>query len=614
MSVTSAAMAAPKAAGDAAGKAGAGRWLVVAGIVLAAGVLSAFYGINEYAGGTGAIVKSANNNSARFEAIFRDLLQARYRTLNIAAEVMLQSRVTVEAFAKDDRAGLVGRMEPFFETLRKDHGVEQLNFWQPPAKVYYRAGQPNNFGMDLSAFRKTIVAANERRQRVSAIETGQGGVIALRAIVPVVVDDKFVGVIEFVSNFNIPLERASETSGLKWAVSLNKETSERVERPADSKVDVWQGNDVYYRYSDPGTAETIRAVQFDARAKSHTLVSTQGRTVFVKTFPVINFSGQPTITVATVLDVTQPFAEVSRAAAIKSGILFLLLSVLGSVAFIKFGQIKAQFGGALSRQKKELDERTASCDAALAKLREVDLIKRGFFTNLVTAINEPLQAVAGQLKALPSAVEAAGAGKDVIERVNFALAETTRLSRLVEDYQQIEMFRQKLVKSASPLVTLPAVLAKTLEEDLAIYRRLPQLTISMTVPADLPPTRADGDLLRRAFAALVAYAAQRAGQGRITLSGSQDEAKWLVVTITGSAFSGVGAPNEALLDESRQFLTRLAGDTTSGASPNAGPVANGGPLVSVVLARIIFEFYGGSLSVSENKDAPGFIVRLAAAA
>ena len=329
---------------------------------------------------------------------------------------------------------------------------------------------------------------------------------------------------------------------------------------------------------------------------------------------MINFSGQPTITVATVLDVTQPFAEVSRAAAIKSGILFLLLSVLGSVAFIKFGQIKAQFGGALSRQKKELDERTASCDAALAKLREVDLIKRGFFTNLVTAINEPLQAVAGQLKALPSAVEAAGAGKDVIERVNFALAETTRLSRLVEDYQQIEMFRQKLVKSASPLVTLPAVLAKTLEEDLAIYRRLPQLTISMTVPADLPPTRADGDLLRRAFAALVAYAAQRAGQGRITLSGSQDEAKWLVVTITGSAFSGVGAPNEALLDESRQFLTRLAGDTTSGVSPNAGPVANGGPLVSVVLARIIFEFYGGSLSVSENKDAPGFIVRLAAAA
>ena len=611
MSVPSAAISA--VAGDTAGKAGANRWLIVFIIVVVAGVLSAFYGINEYASGTGAIVKSANNNSARFEAIFRDLMQARYRALNIAAEVMLQSRVTVEAFAKDDRAALVARIEPFFETLRKDHGIEQLNFWQPPAKVYYRAGQPNNFGMDLSAFRRSIVAANDRRQRVSAIETGQGGTIALRAIVPVVVDDKFVGVIEFVSNFNIPLERASETSGLKWAVSLNKETSERVERPADPKTDVWQGNDVYYRYSDPVTAETVRAIQFDARAKTHTLVSAEGRTVFVKTFPVVNFSGQPTITVATVLDVTQPFAEISRAAAIKSGILFLLLSVLGSVALIKFGQLKAQFGGTLSRQKKELDERGAACDAALAKLRDVDLIKRGFFTNLVTAVNEPLQAVAGQLKALPAAVEAAGAGKEVTERLHFALAETTRLSRLVEDYQQIEMFRQKLVKSDSPLVTLPAVLAKTLEEDLAIYRRLPQLTITMAVPADLPPTRADGDLLRRAFAALVAYAAQRVGQGRITLSGSQDEAKWLVVTITGSAFSGAAAPSAALLDESRQFLTRLAKGDSAGAGPDAS-VANGGPLVSVVLARIIFEFYGGSLSVSEIKDAPGFVIRLVAAA
>ena len=604
MSAAHAALAAPGIT-DSAGKSGASRWLAIAGIVVAAAVLAGFYAVNEYASSTGAIVKSAANNSTRFQAIFNDLLQARYRTLNIAAEVMLQSRVTVEAFAKDDRAALVARMEPFYETLRKSHGVEQLNFWQPPAKVYYRAGQPTVFGMDLSAFRRTIVAANERRQRISAIETGLGGVIALRAIMPVVVDEKFIGVVEFVSNFDVLLERASETSGLKWAVSLNKETADRVERPADPKVDAWQGNDVYYRYSDPATAQTVRTIKFDSRAKDHALVSSEGRTFFVRAFPLMNFSGQPTITVATLLDVTQPFTDILHSVAIKSGILFLLIAVLGSVAFVKFGRIKAQFGGALSRQKKELDERSAACDAALARLRDVDLIKRGFFTNLVTAVNEPLQAVAGQLKALPAAVEAAGAGPEVTERLHFALAETTRLSRLVEDYQQIEMFRQKLVKSDSPLVSLAAVAAKTLEEDLALYSRLPQLKISLLIPADLPPTRADADLLRRAFAGLVGYAAQRAGQGRITLAATQDQDKWLVLSITGSAFTGAGAPSEALLDESRQFLTRLAA---------GGSATNSGPLLSVVLARVIIEFYGGSLSVSTNKDAPGFIVQLAAAA
>lgn len=379
-----------------------------------------------------------------------------------------------------------------------------------------------------------------------------------------------------------------------------------MERPLDAKKDAWQGNDVYFQFSDAATGEVMRAIKFDPRSKDHALVTADGRTYYVKAYPVINFSGNPTITIATLLDVTKPFDEAFRAAAIKGGILFLLASILGSVAFVKFGEIKAQFGGALSRQKKELDERTASCDAALAKLRDVDLIKRGFFTNLVTAMNEPLQSIAGQLKTLPATLEQSGAAPEVVDRLQFALSETQRLSVLVQDYQQIEMFRQKLVKSESPAVALSGVATKTLEEDLALYRRLPQLEISSKVSADLPKTRADADLLRRAIGGLVSFAVQGSGRGRIVLGGSQDEDKWLVLSITGSAFSDGGAPSEALLDESRQFMARLASGT--------GTTSSGGPLVGVVLARIIIEFFGGSLNVSGVKDAPGFIVRLPAAA
>ncbi|MBS4097073.1 MAG: hypothetical protein KGZ83_09610 [Sulfuricella sp.] len=603
MSDKNAAKTASAKGGEAKGKT---NWIVVLLIVLISGVLAAFYGINEYAKDTGNVIKSANNNHTRFEAIFGDLKEARYRALNLAAATLLQSRVTLDAFAKDDRANLVARTEPFFEMLKKTHGIEQLNFWTAPAKMYYRAGKPGEFGMDLSNFRKSIVAANERRSGITAVETGLGGAVALRAITPVTVDDKFIGVIEFVSNFNIPLERASDTSGLKWAVSLNKATSERVERPVDAKNDAWQGDDVYFLFSEPAIGQVLRAIKFDPRSKDHALVSTDGKTYYVKAFPIVNFSGVPTITVATLLDVSKPFAEASRAAAIKGAILFLLAAILGSVGFIKFGQIKDSLGGALSRQKKELEERTASCDAALAKLREVDVIKRGFFTNLVTAVNEPLQSVAGQLKALPSSLEDSGAAPEVVERLQFALSETQRLSLLVQDYQQIEMFRQKLVKGDCPVVSLSGVAAKTLEEDLALYRRLPQLEIAMMIPTDLPQTRADADLLRRAIAGLTIFAVQRSGRGRIVLGGSQDQEKWLVLSVTGSAFSGDAAPSEALLDESRQFMARLA----SGASPSA----NGGPLVGVVLARIIIEFFGGSLNVSGEKDAPGFIVRLPAVA
>lgn len=586
-----------------------GGWLGIATVVVVAAIVSAFYGVNEYAGGTSAIVKSANNNSGRFEAIFRDLVQARYRALNIAAETMLQSRVTTTAFAKEDRAALSAIIEPFFATLRKDHGIEQLNFWQAPAKVFYRAGKPDEFGMDLSVFRKSIVAATERRQRISAIETGAGGVIALRAIAPVMVEDKFVGVLEFVSNFDIPLERASETSGLKWAVSLSKEVSDRVERPADTKVDAWHGTDVYYRYSDPVTAQTVKTIAFDARAKEHSLASADGRTYFVKTFPVVNFSGVATITIATVLDLTQQFADVLRTTLIKSSILFLVTSILGCVALVKFSQLKGQFGGAMARQKKEFAALSATNEAMAAKLKDMDVIKRGFFTNLITAVNAPLQAVSGQLKVLPSAIEAAGVSPEITARLNFAVTETTRLSRLIEDYQQVEMFRQKLVKTDCPLVHLSQIISKAMDEDLRIYQRLPQLKLSNTVSAELPPTRANADLLRRAVSRLVGYAAQRAGKGEITLSATQDEAQWLVLNITGSAFAGAGAPTEALLDESRQFIARL-GTVDNDGSASAGDSA---AQISVVLARLIIEFYGGSLSISQNTNAPGFVVRLAAA-
>ena len=588
---------------------GSGKFWMIVLIVLMTGVLAGFYAINEYASGTGAIVKSADRNAGRFETVFRDFLQARFRAMNIAAETMLQSRVTVEAFAKNDRDGLVGRIEPFFQTLHKDHGVAQLNFWLPPANLYYRAGDPKVQGMDLSKFRKSIVAANERQQKILAVETGLGGVIGVRAITPVSSEGKHVGVLEFVTDFNIPLERASFTSGLQWGIGLVKDVSERSERPSDIKKDAWKGDDVFFIYSDEHAQEMIHDTDFNPRIKGYTLGKAGHKTVFVKSFPVTNFSGVPTIVIATVLDVTDAFQDVMVSVAVKTAILFLILSIGGSVGFLKFGAMRAGLTGALNRQKLELEERAAACDAAVAKLKDVDVVKRGFFTNLVVAVNDPLQAVAGQLQAVAPVVDAvargeqpdAGAAQLLHDRFGFVLTEATRLSRLVSDYQQLELFRQNLVKAENPLVSVSEVVSKALAEDMAGYRRLPQLSIASTVGSDLPQVRADASLLRRAIAGLVGYAAHRGGQGKITIAGKYNrEGGWLDLVITGSAFAAAGAPDEALIDESRQFLARI------GANPAAVP--NAAPLVAVVLSRIILEFYGGSLEIP-FKDA-GFIARL----
>ena len=588
---------------------GSGSWWMVVLIVLMAGVLAGFYYINEYASGTGAIVQSAERNAGRFETVFRDFLQARFRAMSIAADTMLQSKVTVEAFAKGDRAALIARIEPFFAHLKAEHGVRNVTFWTPPAIQFYRAGDPSAFGMDMSKFRRSIVAANERHQKILTTETGLGGVIGVRAIVPVTFEDKHVGVLEFVTDFEIPLERAMVTSGLKWGVSLAKAVNERSERPADIKHDAWKGDDVFFKFSDERTNQLIQDMEWDPRAKGSSLIRTGHQTVFVKTFPVVNFSGVPTIVVATVKDVTDDFQAVLMQVAIKTGILFLILAVGGSIGYLKFGAMRASLTGALNRQRMELEERAAACDAAVAKLRDVDVVKRGFFTNLVLAVNDPLQAVAGQLQTVAPAVDRVARGEPLDpagaqllhDRFGFVLSEATRLSRLVSDYQQLELFRQSLVKAENPLISVSDVVNRALAEDMAGYRRLPQLTILSTVGSDLPQVRADASLLRRAIAGLVGYAAHRGGQGKITISGTYSrENGWLDIVITGSAYAAAGAPDEALIDESRQFLTRI--------NSNPAAVPNAAPLVAVVLSRIILEFYGGSLEIP-YKDA-GFIARL----
>ncbi len=590
-------------------KEGAFSWAIVFIIIIVTALLASFYAINEYATGTGALVKSANRNADRFEIVFRDFLQARFRAMSVAAETMLQSRVTVEAFAKGDREALVSRIEPFFETLHHDHGVVQLNFWKPPANLYYRAGEPKVQGMDLSKYRKSIVAANERQQKILAVETGLGGLIGVRAVTPVNLEGKHVGVLEFVTDFNIPLERAAVTSGLKWGVGMVKEVSERSERPADIKHDAWKGNDVFFIYSDPETNEIVEKLDFNPRIKDYTLGKAGKRTVFVKTFPVSNFSGVPTIVIATLLDLTEPFDSVLSEVATKTAILFAVISILSVFGYIKFGQMRAGLAGSLSRQTLELAERAAACEVAVTRLKDVDTVKRGFFTNLVTAVNDPLQAVAGQLQSIEPIAGSMARGEApspealaaLHDRYGFVLTEASRLSRLVSDYRQLELFRQELVSGNGVPVAIADIVGAALAEDLAGFKRLPQLSIRSTVSAELPPVRADAALLRRAIAGLVSYAAQRGGQGKISIAARHSpETGMIDIVITGSAFTAAGVPDEALIDESRQFLSRV--------SANPGAVPNAAPLVAVVLSRIILEFYGGSLELP-FKEA-GFIARL----
>ena len=143
-----------------------------------------------------------------------------------------------------------------------------------------------------------------------------------------------------------------------------------------------------------------------------------------------------------------------------------------------------------------------------------------------------------------------------------------------------------------------------LQADVPLYQRYPQFHVKTQVQANLPSTRGESAFVEKALSNLVAYAAYLSGQGEVLLSLSQDSDKWLLISLSGTAFAGTNAPTEKLLDESRQFLEKLA----AGLAPDGANRS----LIGLVLARLIVEHFGGSLGISGN-DAPGFVVRLPAA-
>jgi signal transduction histidine kinase len=317
---------------------------------------------------------------------------------------------------------------------------------------------------------------------------------------------------------------------------------------------------------------------------------------------VPSFNGEPVVTVAVVGDLTAKFAAAMADAWIRFAATFAVLSLLLVLGYVQLDTIRAGMLGSFGAQRQLMETQIALGQVAIEKVKDLDAVKRRFFAHLMSSISEPLLAITGQLK---TATRVLAEGDAIAPRQNmaFALAESENLMRLVTDYEQIEVFRQGLAKSNNSLMSVAASL-EHLQADVALYQRFPQFHVKTDAQANLPSTRGEPALVEKALSNLVAYAAHLSGQGEVLLSLSQDSDKWLLISLSGTAFAGANAPKETLLDESRQFLEKMA----TGLSPEGGNKS----LIGLVLARLIIENFGGSLGVSGG-DAPGFVVRLPAA-
>lgn len=576
--------------------------LAVVGLALISALLASFVGVSFYKTKTDEIVALTDARFDKFNVLFDELKQARLRAMGIGADTLLLSRRTVDPFIQRDRKGLAQVIDPFFQFAQKKHGIEQINFWIPPGILFYRAEAPELGQFDVTKYRRTIKSAMDNQERIMAVETGQGGVVAIRGIVPIFQDEKFYGAIEFVSSFDLPLQNAAFQSNLKWGVSLSQEVWKTSERPNNDKKDIQKGTDTYFQYSDELAEAIIRKANFDPRDKNYSVIDSGDRKVFIKTIKVLNFSGIPTITIAVVDDLSSQFSAATQAAALRAGVTFLVLALVLIGGYLKFGDIRHGLLGAVTAERRLMSEQLERGNAAIDKLKDIEIIKRRFFSNLVGALSEPLLAIRGQLKSAMSQVPANDQSAAFLTPLTFAWRETERLQRLIGGYEKVELFRQNLVRPSSDLLSLVNVF-KTLRSEIDAHLRFPSFTVDLKIPGSDVQTRGDQEMIVRAFMALISYAASSMAQGTVALACAQDEQNWLSITFTGSAYAGSHAPSESLFDSSRQFLLQLASDKTAS--------FNNEKILQVGMGKVIVEFMGGTLTTHPRE--PGFVVRLPSA-
>lgn len=108
--------------------------------------------------------------------------------------------VVQEHFAGRDRDALNALFVPGFQVLKKEYGVRQFQFHEPPATSFLRVHKPAKFGDDLSSFRHTVVEGNSSKKPIHGLEVGVAG-LGIRGLMPVTHAGQHVGTVEFGMSF-----------------------------------------------------------------------------------------------------------------------------------------------------------------------------------------------------------------------------------------------------------------------------------------------------------------------------------------------------------------------------------------------------------------------------
>ncbi|MDG4474563.1 methyl-accepting chemotaxis protein [Thiovibrio frasassiensis] len=191
------------------------------------------------------LASAKKTRAARVRATFNNSLAQQLQNLSLAMETLTMNKEVVRLFAEGNREALVQDLAKYNEKLKKEYDIAQFQFHTPPATSFLRLHKPEKFGDDLSAFRSTVVEANQSKKNVVGLEVGVGGP-GLRVVFPVSYENNYVGTVEFGGSISGLLNNLKETFGIEYGIGIRPEVFKKAQRPEKKETDVLADNLVFY--------------------------------------------------------------------------------------------------------------------------------------------------------------------------------------------------------------------------------------------------------------------------------------------------------------------------------------------------------------------------------
>ena len=150
-----------------------------------------------------------------YERFLEEVKEKGNQAMSLAA-VTAENRQVQLYLAEKDRQALLKLLMPIYVELRMDFDIAQLHLHLPGAVSFLRLHSLEEFGDDMSGYRKTIMDALRTGRPVGGLEKGVTG-FGIRGVAPVYLYEKIVGSVEIGHSFDRALlDRIYE----KWGVEL----------------------------------------------------------------------------------------------------------------------------------------------------------------------------------------------------------------------------------------------------------------------------------------------------------------------------------------------------------------------------------------------------------